>query len=155
MENLKFVGNLTLTLKDENGNVKQEEKVKNLIVNSGLGYIIDRIHGVKKEEALPVLSHIAIGSGTTAKDKAQTKLVTEVVRVKAKAEKLAYNKIRYSVTFIEGVGTAVLNEAGIFNSADEKLTGDKNIMFSRTTFGTITKEAKDTLTIIWEIEVQS
>lgn len=155
MKDLKFIGKLDVILKDENGKIKNEQHIENLVVNTGLGYVIDRIHGVKSTTQLPVLSHIGVGSGTTAKAKTQTALVTEIKRVKAKVEKIEFNKLRYTATFIEGVGSGVLNEAAIFNGADKSAKNDLNVMFSRTTFGTVTKESKDTLTIIWEIEVQS
>ncbi len=65
-------GKLTITL---NGEVVQE--IKNLVVTAGKGWIADRMQGV----TAGVMTHMAIGTGTTAADVAQTALVTEVARV--------------------------------------------------------------------------
>ena len=71
-ENLKLSGQLNIVLKDKAGNVKDSREVKNLVVNSGLAYIASRMTGTAKN----VMSHMALGSGTTAASAGQTDLVT-------------------------------------------------------------------------------
>ncbi len=58
-ENLKLAGQLDITLFDKNGLVKHAETVENLVVNTGLAFIISRMVGTSKN----VMSHMAVGAG--------------------------------------------------------------------------------------------
>ena len=61
-ENLKLSGQLNIVLKDKAGNVKDSRDLKNLVVNTGLAYIASRM----KDTTKGAMSHMALGSGTTA-----------------------------------------------------------------------------------------
>ena len=71
-ENLKLSGQLSIVLKDKAGNIKDTREVKNLVVNKGLEYIASRM----KDASKGVMSHMGLGSGTTAAAASQTDLVT-------------------------------------------------------------------------------
>ena len=71
-ENLKLSGQLNIVLKDKAGNIKENIDTKNLVVNTGLAYIVSRMVGTTKA----VMTHMAVGSGTTAAAATQTDLVT-------------------------------------------------------------------------------
>ena len=59
---IKMTGTLKLVLTDENGNIKQEEEVKNLVVTVGKNYIASRM----KDATATAMTHMEVGTGTTA-----------------------------------------------------------------------------------------
>lgn len=145
VENIKAKGVVTFLLTDENGNIK-EQKSENLVVTSGLAFITSRMSGV----ADGVMSHMAVGTGSTAAAAANTALVTESARVALTSTTrvtttVTNDAIQYVATFGAGTGTAGLQEAGIFNASSA------GTMLCRTTFAVINKGANDTLTITWKI----
>jgi hypothetical protein len=145
---LKAKGELTLLLTREDGSV-EETKVENLIVNLGLAYIVSRM----KDAAANVMSHMAIGTGTTAASGAQTTLVTESARVALTSSTLvttvvANDAIQYVATFGAGVGTAAITEAALLNASSS------GTMLARTAFSAINKGSLDSLTITWKITAQ-
>lgn len=144
-ENLKLSGQLSIVLKDKAGNVKDTREVKNLVVNAGLAFIISRMQGTAKE----VMSHMALGSSTTAAVAGQTDLVSMLGAREAidtvTTTGANNEKVRYVCSFEAGDGTGAVTEAGIFNAA---AGGD---MLCRTVFDVVNKAADDTLAITWTI----
>ena len=144
-ENLKLSGQLNIVLRDKAGNVKETRVVKNLVVNAGLAYIVSRMHGVTKG----VMSHMALGSGTTAAAAGQTDLVTLLGSREALDSSTISGsnneKVVYVCGFEAGDGTGAVTEAGIFNAAS---SGD---MLCRTVFNVVNKGADDTMSITWTI----
>ena len=61
-EALKLRGDLGIVLRDKDGNIKEQRTEKNLVVSAGLNFICDRMEGTSEA----VMSHMAVGSGTTA-----------------------------------------------------------------------------------------
>ena len=146
-EKIKATGQVSFVLTDENGNIKQQDS-KNLVVDSGLAFIASRMIGT----AAAVMSHMAIGTGTTAAADAQTALVAESARVALTSSTVvtttvANDSVQYVATFGPGVGTAAITEAGIFNAAAA------GAMLARTVFAVINKGALDTLTLTWKVTV--
>ena len=146
-EKIRATGRVSFVLTDENGNVKQLGS-KNLVVSSGLAFIVSRMLGT----AATVMSHMAIGTGTTAAAATQTALVTESARAAltsstAVTTTVANDSAQYVATFGPGVGTAAITEAGIFNAASA------GTMLARTVFPVINKGALDTLTLTWKVTV--
>lgn len=145
-ENIKATGLVSFVLTDEQGNVKQNIK-ENLVVNTGLAHIAGRLY-----DSPTAMSHIAVGTGTTAAAAADSALGTEVARVGLDSAtnvttNVTNDTIQYIATFAPGTGTAALTEAGIFN---DPTTGT---MLARTVFPVINKGAGDTLTITWKVTV--
>lgn len=146
-EKIKATGQVSFVLTDENGNIKQQDS-KNLVVDPGLAFIASRMIGTTPA----VMSHMAIGTGTTAAADAQTALVTESARVALTSSTVvtttvANDSVQYVATFGPGVGTAAITEAGIFNAASA------GTMLARTVFAVINKGALDTLTLTWKVTV--
>ena len=146
-ENIKAKGLVSFLLVDQFGNIKQEEE-QNLVVTTGLSYLISRA----KDATATAMSHIAVGTGTTAAATTQTALVGEVARVALTSTTqvtttVTGDAIQYVATFPAGSGTAALTEAGIFNAASI------GTMMARTVFAVINKGALDTLTITWKITI--
>ena len=148
-ENLKLSGQLNIVLKDKAGKVKETREEKNLVVNTGLAYIVSRMTGTSKN----VMSHMALGSGTTAAAASQTDLVS----VLGSRENLdsttitgsSNEKVQYIASFEAGDGTGAVTEAGLFNASS---SGD---MLCRTVFSVVNKAADDTMTVTWTITLSA
>ena len=144
-ENLKLSGQLNIVLTDKNGNVKVERTEKNLVVQKGLEFIIDRMQGTSKA----VMSHMALGSSSTAAAAAQTDLVSLLgareVLDSTTIPTATKHKVVFVSSFEAGDATGAVKEAGIFNAAT---SGD---MLSRVVFDVVNKAADDTMTVTWTI----
>ena len=153
-ENLKLSGQLNIVLKDKNGKVKEERVEKNLVVNKGLAFIISRMEGTTKA----VMSHMALGSSSTAEAAGQSDLVSilgsrEILDPTGGTTITGTNdeKIQYVSSFEAGDGTGAVKEAGIFNSG----TAAAGDMLSRTTFAVVNKAADDTMAVTWTITLSA
>jgi hypothetical protein len=148
-ENLKLSGQLNIVLKDKDGNVKDTREVKNLVVNTGLAYIASRMVGTSKS----VMSHMALGSGTTAAAAGQTDLVSILGSREALDSTTISGtndeKVVYVSSFEAGDATGAVTEAGIFNAST---AGD---MLCRTVFSVVNKAADDTMTVTWTITLSA
>ena len=148
-ENLKLSGQLNIVLKDKAGNVKDEREVKNLVVNKGLEYIASRM----KDASKSVMSHMGLGSGTTAAAASQTDLVTLLgAREAIDSTTISGSnneKVVYVSAFEAGDATGAVTEAGIFNASSG---GD---MLCRTVFSVVNKAADDTMSVTWTITLSA
>lgn len=143
-DELKVTGSVNVVIHDENGNTKENFIIPNLVVNSGLAFIASRM----KDATATAMSHMAVGTGTTAASAAQTALVTQLgSRVALTSSTVTSNAIAYVATFGAGVATGALTEAGIFNASTS------GTMLCRTVFAVINKGALDTMTITWTITI--
>lgn len=148
-ENLGLSGRLTIVLKGPDGEVKDTRDIKNLIVNTGLGYITGRMLGTTPG----VMSHMALGSGTTAAAAGDTDLGSLLGSRKALDSSTQSGSndesIIYVTTFDPGEGTGAVTEAGIFN------TSTAGVMLCRTVFPVVNKQAGDTLQITWTVTLSA
>lgn len=139
----KMTGQLTLTLRDARGRFKQRQTVKNLVVTAGKGVAAERM---KQTPSKGHMTHMAVGSGTSAAAVGNTALGTQISsRVSLTSTTVSGATIAYVCTFGAGVSTGTITEAGIFNASSG---GD---MLCRSVFSAITKAAGDSLTITWVI----
>ena len=137
-DTFKLKGSLELTLKKANGDVEVRRK-DNIIVNAGFDFISDAIGRATGRPA--VMSHIAVGTGTTAPAASQTALVTEISRLAATYAHTAGTKVfTFTATFAAGVATGAITEAGVFNASSA------GTMLDRVTFAVVNKGSDDTLT---------
>jgi len=148
-ENLKLTGQLNIVLRDKDGNIKDSRECKNLVVNTGLAYIASRMVGTAKN----VMSHMALGSGTTAAAAAQTDLISMLGSREALDSTTisgANNQqVVYASSFEAGDATGAVTEAGIFNAVSG---GD---MLCRTVFPVVNKAADDTMAVTWTITMSA
>lgn len=142
-DTIKMTGDLKIVLTDENGQIKHEQEIKNLVVTAGKNFIASRM----KDTTKGAMSHMAIGSGTTAANVADTTLGTELGRVSLTSTTVTNNNVAYVATFPAGTGTGAVTEAGLFND------GSAGDMLCRTVFSVINKGAADTLGITWTVTV--
>ena len=141
-EELKLRGDVAIVLKDKDGNVKDSRKIQNLIVNSGLEFICSRMAGT----SAGVMSHMALGSGTTAAAAGQTDLVSVLgAREALDSTTPSSNTITYVSSFEAGEATGAVTEAGIFNASSA------GTMLCRTVFAVVNKQADDTMSVTWTI----
>lgn len=145
IDGLKAEGTLDITVRGPDGKIKEEKKVDNLIVTTGLAYIASRMNGTSES----VMSHMAVGTGSTTAAAADTTLGTELDRNALTSTTVTDNAIAYVATYAAGDATGSLTEAGLFNAASA------GTMLCRTVFGTVTKAADDSMTITWTITVSA
>ncbi len=142
-DTIKMTGDLKIVLTDENGQIKHEQEVKNLVVTVGKNFIASRM----KDTTDTAMSHMAIGSGSTAADVSDTALGTQLGRVSLTSTTVTNNNVAYVATFPAGTGTGAVTEAGLFNASSG------GTMLCRTVFSVINKGAADTLGITWTVTV--
>jgi hypothetical protein len=141
-EELKLRGDVAIVLKDKDGNVKDSREIHNLVVSSGLEFICSRMAGT----SAGVMSHMALGSGTTAAAAGQTDLVSILgSREALDSTSASSNTITYVSSFEAGEATGAVTEAGIFNAASS------GTMLCRTVFAVVNKQADDTMSVTWTI----
>ena len=136
-DGLKLTGKLSIAINDE---VVQE--VPNLVVTAGKNYVADRI-----KNNSTVMSHMAIGTGSTAAAAGDTALGNQTARTALTSTTVTDNEIVYVDTFAAGTGTGAITEAGIFNASSG------GTMLCRTVFSVVIKGASDAMTITWTVTV--
>lgn len=142
IEGLKMKGELTIVVRDESGLVKNSIHVPNLVVTAGKNFIASRIVGT----ASPIMSHMAIGTGTATPAAGDTTLGTEAGRVSTTGT-ASTNQVTFTSTFPAGTGTGAITEAGVFNAAS------LGTLLCRTTFPVVNKAAGDSIAITWVVTV--
>jgi hypothetical protein len=136
-DNLSLTGALTIALNDE-----IVTETGNLVVTAGKNWVAQRMNNVNT-----VMTHMAVGTGTTDAAAGQTTLVSENDRNALTSTTVTNNTIIYVATWAAGDATAALTEAGVFDAASG---GD---MLCRTKFNVVNKAAADSMTITWTITV--
>lgn len=145
-DNLKLRGDLNIVIKDTNGNIKEDRKETNLIVDSGLAYICSRMVDANDT----AMTHMSVGSGTTSPVGGDTDLETVLgSRVTLDSTAHADNTVTYTATFAAGEGTGAVTEAGVFNASSA------GTMLCRTTFAVVNKGADDIMVITWTITLSA
>ena len=119
-------------------------RVNNKVVEIGEQFIAARMI----DNATAVVSHMAIGQGTTAASASDTALESELGRATVTAARDG-NKVTYTAIFAAGVGTGAITEAGLFNAESGGL------MPCRSVFGVKTKAATDVITISWDVFIEA
>jgi hypothetical protein len=136
-------GALKIVVRDITGAVTDEREVPNLVVAVGKNFIASRMVGTSDA----VMSHMAIGEGTTTPVSGDTALESEVGRVALTSNVRTDNAIAYTASFPAGTGTGAITEAGLFND------GSTGTMLCRTTFPVINKGSADSVAITWTVSV--
>lgn len=143
LEDLKAVGTLKIVLQDESGQVKETREIPNLVVTAGKNFIASRMVGTSAN----IMSHMAVGSSSTAPAAGDTVLGSELGRVALTSGTSSGAVATYVATFGTGVGTGAIVEAGIFNASSA------GTLLCHTTFAVVNKGANDTMTITWTVTI--
>ena|SRR3990167_1185117 len=143
---VKIKGKSHIQLFDKDGKLKDERFVTNTITNAGDAHIADRMSSVPGESAM---SHMAVGTGSTAAAVGDTTLQTELDRNAltsfAQGAGADDNDVIYIGDWAAGDATGTITEAGILNAAAA------GTLLARQVFTGIAKGASDTLKITWTI----
>lgn len=144
-DGLKITGHVRIELFGPDGLLKEVRETSNLVVTAGKNHIADQLSAAPGQAAM---SHMAIGTGSTAAAAGDTALGVEIDRNALTSRTDATNVVTYVGTWAAGDGTnAALREAGIFNAASS------GTMLARVVYANIDKQAGDTLTITWTVTV--
>ena len=148
IDKVRPTGKVSILLRDKDGNIKDERHIDNLVVDDGLAYIASRMTGT----AEAAMSHMAIGTGTTAAAAADATLETELDRNALTSTTIVTttatnDSVEYVGDWAASDGTGAITEAGIFNAAAS------GTLLCRTVFSVINKGASDTLSITWKVVV--
>jgi len=142
-DTIKITGNLKVVLTGPDGQIKDAQEFKNLVVTNGKNFIASRM----KDATATAMSHMAAGTGSTAAAAGDTALGVEVGRVALASTTVTTNSVAYVATFPAGTATGAITEAGILNAASG------GTLLCRTVFSVINKGAADTLGITWTVTV--
>lgn len=126
--------------------------ISNLVTNAGMAGVASRINGAGSEAAF---TYIAVGTGTTAANAADTTLETEITdsglaRAAATASRVttdvtndtAQNLYTFSVT-----GTKAVTESGVLNAASS------GVLLARQVFSAVNVVNGDSLQVTWKFDV--
>ena len=137
-DGLKLKGKLAISL---NGKIIQE--VDNLVVTAGKSYVASRM----KDATATAMSHMAIGSGSTAAAASDTALGNQLGRVALTSTTVSNAVVTYVASFPAGTGTGAVTEAAILNASSG------GTMLCRTVFSVVNKGASDSMTVTWTVTV--
>tara|TARA_Y100000114_G_scaffold147498_1_gene159356 strand:- start:258 stop:704 length:447 start_codon:yes stop_codon:yes gene_type:complete len=142
-DNLSLQGRLDIVVNAPDGSIKEKHSVKNVVVTTGKNYVASRMAGTSAS----VMSHMSIGTGTTAAAASDTTLATESARVALTSTTVNNNDVVYVATFPSNTpsSAAAITEAGIFNASSG------GSMLCRTVFSPVNKATADSLTITWTV----
>jgi len=149
-DSLKVSGTLQLILRDANGNIKVDRTEKNIITTAGKQHIAARLANTFSGagEIGATMGWMGVGTGTTGAVVGDTALQSALgARIAMGTPTSALNVSTFTCTFVAGVSTGAITEAGIFNA----LTG--STMLNRTTFAPVNKAVDDSLTINWSVTI--
>jgi hypothetical protein len=94
------------------------------------------------------MSHMALGSGSTAAAASDTTLGSQLgSREALDSDTVSSNTITYTSSFEAGDATGAVTEAGIFNATSG------GTMLCRTVFAVVNKSADDSLSVSWQISL--
>lgn len=144
-DSIKITGDVKIDIIGADGVVKDSREIKNLVVTTGKNYIASRM----KDATATAMTHMELGTGTTAAAIGDTALQTAISgsRVTLTSTTVTTNAIAYVASFPAGTGTGAVTEAGTFNAASA------GTMLCRTVFSVVNKGANDAMSITWTITV--
>lgn len=124
------------------GNLVESKTITNLIVSVGKQYIASRMIS----NSTAVISHMAIGGGTTSPVSGNTALGSEISRKALSSLTNTTNQIVAVATYGND-SSGSISEAGIFNASSS------GTMLCRTTFTPFTKTTGQTVIVTWTITI--
>ena len=148
-DKLKVKGLISLKVTDKDGNLKDERLIKNTITNAGLAQIA-LLAG--DASAVP-FTYLALGTGTTAANIADTALQTETSASGLARAAATVSRVTTTVTndtlqllkaFTSGASVAV-TECGMFNAASS------GTILGRQVFAAVNVVSGDILTITYKV----
>ena len=133
---MEMKGRLTISINNE-----VVRDIDNLVVTTGKGYVASRM----KDATATAMSHMAVGTGSTAAAAADTTLGGESARVALTSTTVSGAVVTYVATFPAGTGTAAITEAAVLNASSG------GTMLCRTVFAVVNKGANDVMAVSWAV----
>lgn len=148
-DTIKLRGCIEIALKDVVGNTLKTIKKDNTVVTVGRRWVLQQLESVDHATAQNI-SHIAVGTSTTAPATGDTALGSENTRKAINSfatSNLTSNPPSWQaqVSFNTNEANTTLGEVGLFNSSSG------GTMLARATFATINKTTSNTLSISYTI----
>lgn len=142
---LSWQGDVNIKALDKDGNVLQEDKLKNLITSAGKNLLAESLRNASLDAEI---KYIAIGSDNTAPSSGDTTLGNETFR-KAVTSQTAGGSVGVTITNLyvapeEAVGT--IEEIGFFSGSSASATTDSGTLFARVLYSR-TKTAVESIQI--------
>lgn len=141
-DQLIVTGDVVVEITGADGQIKDRREIKNLVVATGKTFIAGRMVGTPT-----AMSHMAVGSSSTAAATGDTALGASLGRVALTSSTAAGAVVTYVASFPAGTGTGAVVEAGVFNDPTA------GTMLCRTVFAVVNKGADDAMSITWAITV--
>jgi hypothetical protein len=142
-DNFGLRGDVTLILRDKDGNIIDKREIENTIVDGGFDFICDVIGNTTQPNDM---AWTGIGTGTSAVTTADTIIETEVTRVaNVYAHSTGTKVFTMTADYGAGVGTGAITESGLLNAAAA------GTMLNRVVFDVINVGGSDTLQVVWTI----
>lgn len=143
---IKLKGRVGIVVKDKNGKVKEKREETNLVVDTGLDYIASRM----KDATATAMTHMGLGTGTTAAAAGDTDLGTLAgSREALDSTTVTSNAINYVCNFEANDVTGAITEAGIFNAASA------GTMLCRVVFSPVTLTSTDSISVDWTVTISA
>ena len=149
-ETATLKGIYKFTIRDaKTGKIKRIYKYSNIITTVGRTMLANNLTDTSPDNT-PLVSHIALGTGTNVPANGDTTLQTESFR-NAVASRTNGNNIAYITGFFSATEvTGTFKEAGIFS--DGSGSANSGILLSRVAID-ITKSNSETLTSDWTLTI--
>ena len=145
-DEITVTGKLNVILVDQMGLVKEEHEFDNLVVTAGKGYIASRM----KDASATAMTHMALGTNSQAAAAGQTALGAQAgSREALDSTTVTSNAVVYVASFEAGDATGNIVEAGLFNASSG------GTMLCRTVFGSVAKQADDSMTVTWTVTISA
>ena len=142
-DTIKVSGFINFKLFDENGNLKDERNIKNLITTAGKTALATWLAATSQSATF--MPYMGVGTGTNAAAAGDTTLQTELATRSAGAITSSSNVFQSIASFGVGVDTGAITEAGLFSASSS------GTLFARQVFAAINKGSADTLQITWQV----
>ena len=142
---LNWQGDVNIKALDKDGNVLQEDNLKNLITSAGKNLLAESLRNASLDAEIKFIS---IGSDNTAPSSGDTTLGNETFR-KAVTSQTAGGSVGVTITNLyvapeEAVGT--IEEIGFFSGSSASATTDSGTLFARVLYSR-TKTAVESIQI--------
>jgi hypothetical protein len=144
-ESVKLTGYIRFDLFDSEGQLKQHEEVKNVVVTVGKTYLAAWL--MAASQAGMFMQYLALGTGTNAASASDTTLQTELSTRVAGTLTSSTNVWQNQGTFGPGVDTGAITEAGVLSASSA------GTLLARQVFPVINKAAGDSLQVTWQVTI--
>src|SRR5438309_1019341 len=114
-ESIKVTGQINFKLYDAEGKLKENRDIRNTVVTAGKTYLATWLAAAS--QAGTFMQYIALGTGSTAANVADTTLQTECATRVAGTITSSTNVWQNAATFGAGVNTGAITEAGLLSAS--------------------------------------